>query len=622
MSISSRLFRLVIVWLVGVGMMSTLVSSPLQASPHPAQEIELNGVLADVGFYPLVANGKTDIAVAVCASSNQFQLRSEQPGVFMTGIFVRATVCPPRVAKSWRAVVGAVPGERFIVYVWAADVFPDEANFMARATRYSVTVTALGQLTVQRIPHVAMTGNWEDPGAGATIQGTVNLKGWLVDLANWNSAGIDQVELYHNATLLGAVSYGIARPDVAAVFGDSRYTNAGFSYNLDTTRLPNGVQTLSIRYRSAAFEQWQQLDRQFNVSNVVAPPSDTTPPDGRITAPGESAIIGRVTTITAEATDNTGGSGVARVDFFAAYNGQWVGIGRDTTAPYQAALTLPTDTASQLLLLTIHVYDNAGNLRMDPGGYRPVGYIASTNNTGVRENWVPKERRAYLNQRALGSNGDVMCSMASIAMVRAMAGLIGRDATSMAAEAQRAWNSGLRGPGIRQVRAYLQQNGMQAGEIWSQGDNHWNRLKAEIDAGWPVILNSPSNSDGGAMTNYGHYIVVVGYAEGGNQPRRVIAYDPFGEWKGTNNSYNRNDESHNEPNGAKGRWKYYAFDALGKVYSVTARSLSSPSSPQMSSIPSSLPDPMVVDADETIAPYEGHNQIPNDFKVYIPTIRR
>ncbi|MFV9504155.1 MAG: CARDB domain-containing protein [Oscillochloridaceae bacterium umkhey_bin13] len=285
MSTSSRLARLMIVWLVGMGVVIAAVASPVQASPRPMQEIEPAGVLADIGFYPLVANGKTDIAVATCASSSQFQLRSEQPGVFMTQIFVRATVCPPKVANSWRAVVGAVPGESFIVYVWAADVFPDEANFMARATRYSVTVTALGQLNVQRIPHVAMTGNWEDPGAGATIQGTVNLKGWLLDLANWNSAGIDQVELYHGATLLGAVSYGIARPDVAAAFGDSRYTNAGFSYTLDTARLPNGAQTLSIRYRSAAFGQWQQIDRQFNVNNAVAPPPNQPPNAPILVAP-------------------------------------------------------------------------------------------------------------------------------------------------------------------------------------------------------------------------------------------------------------------------------------------------------------------------------------------------
>lgn len=614
------LSRLLVACLVGLGLVGAVVQAPLQARSRTAQMVEPTAVLADVGIYPLVSNGLTDIAVAVCASTSQFQLRGEQPGVFMTEIFVRATRCPPSLAGSWLPVVGAVPGESFIIYVWASDTLASEADFMARATRYRVTVTTVGQLNVERLAHVAMSGNWEDPGSGATLQGTVNLKGWAVDFANWNSAGIDLVEVYHGGTLLGNASYGIARPDVAAVFGDGRYTNSGFSYDVDTTRIPNGAQVLSIRYRSSAFGQWQQIDRAFTINNTVTPPPDTTLPDGRITAPGFGSTIGQVTSITAEATDNTGGSGIARVDFFAAYNGRWVGFGSDTTAPYQATLTLPADTASQLLLLTIHVYDNAGNRRMDPGGYRPVGYIASAANSGVRENWVPAERRAYLNQRALGSNGDSMCSMASIAMVRAMGGLIGRDATSMAAEAQRAWDSGLRGPGISQVRAYLQQNGMQASAIWSQGDEHWNRLKAEIDAGWPVILNSQGSN--GGMTSYGHYIVVVGYAEGGNQPRRVIAYDPFGEWKSTKDSYNWNDKSHNEPNGVKGRWKYYAFDALGTVYSVTARVSGGPASLQISDLPTSLPDPMVIGADETIAIYEGHNQDPYDFRVYVPLIRR
>lgn len=78
-----------------------------------------------------------------------------------------------------------------------------------------------------------------------------------------------------------------------------------------------------------------------------------------------------------------------------------------------------------------------------------------------------------------------MCSMASIAMVRATAGLIGKDATSMANEAQRAWNTGMRGPGVMTVSQYLSKNGMTSAIIWSQGDEHWRRLKAEIDAGRP-----------------------------------------------------------------------------------------------------------------------------------------
>jgi hypothetical protein len=53
-------------------------------------------------------------------------------------------------------------------------------------------------------------------------------------------------------------------------------------------------------------------------------------------------------------------------------------------------------------------------------------------------------------------------------------------------------------------------------------------VKSEIDSGHPFILDSRP----GALTQYGHFIAVVGYSEEfGN--KEIIAYDPFGQWTGT-----------------------------------------------------------------------------------------
>lgn len=60
----------------------------------------------NVGFYQLVANCKTDVAVTVCTSTSQFQLRSGQADMFINSIFPRSTICPAGVTGSWRAVAG------------------------------------------------------------------------------------------------------------------------------------------------------------------------------------------------------------------------------------------------------------------------------------------------------------------------------------------------------------------------------------------------------------------------------------------------------------------------------------------------------------------------------------
>ncbi|HXQ33348.1 MAG TPA: S8 family serine peptidase, partial [Anaerolineales bacterium] len=64
-------------------------------------------------------------------------------------------------------------------------------------------------------------------------------------------------------------------------------------------------------------------------------PSDTTPPTGSWTNPSNNATISSSNvTLTVNASDNAGGSGVREVRWSAKWSGSWHGIGTDTSAPY------------------------------------------------------------------------------------------------------------------------------------------------------------------------------------------------------------------------------------------------------------------------------------------------
>ena len=77
---------------------------------------------------------------------------------------------------------------------------------------------------------------------------------------------------------------------------------------------------------------------------------------------------------TAEAWDNTGGTGVREVEFHVFYDNAWHHIGTDTSAPYGLSWNADPGLAPQDLIFTIHVIDHAGNEIMDPGGYHYVHF--------------------------------------------------------------------------------------------------------------------------------------------------------------------------------------------------------------------------------------------------------
>lgn len=100
---------------------------------------------------------------------------------------------------------------------------------------------------------------------GAPVRGTVVIQGWAVDPAGLGGTGVDLIHLYLDGpagqgTFLAGAEYGLARADVAAALGDVRYTDAGYTYEWDTSALAPGPHTLYIYAHSTATD-WGWLTR-------------------------------------------------------------------------------------------------------------------------------------------------------------------------------------------------------------------------------------------------------------------------------------------------------------------------------------------------------------------------
>lgn len=578
----------------------------------------------------VIENGSTTIWLRMCGTGSSYQLRSEYPGSWISELFNRtgSNGCSPSTGGWWRAVVGGTPGQTYKIYSSNTDTYLNESQFMARARQDTCTIIAQGSVSCTRQTVTAPGMDINEPSNGQTIQGIFTIRGWAADFASTSGSGVSNVQIKlikNNIEVFSQLAnYGQTRSDVASVYGDSRFTNTGYTLSLNTANLENGTYILRVSMQSAITQQWSPNERTIIIGQSVI---DTIAPDGSITSPQNQQTFSSTFSVNANAYDNAGGSGISRVGFYIKVNGNWELIAEDSSVPYSITWTPPTSLQTQMLTLALHIHDNAGNIAIDPGGYRFISFIRSPSN----ENWI--SNRYYLNQLALGTNGWQMCSMASIAMIRASSGMIAGNFESLRNEAFRAWNSGLRAPGITKVKSYLDNNGFQTTIIWDKNkETHWNAIKQEIDANRPVILNS--NSNGGNLTNAGHYIVIVGYRNAPNiNQREVIAYDPYGRWTGTKGNYVRNTSLNAEPGGVRGRFVYYKIANLGTIYSLTARrrtfmgfgSTDKDKIPWILSLqqtdPTTLPDELFVEANEEIVIYEGHGQDQWPVQVYFPHIQ-
>ena len=318
--------------------------------------------------------------------------------------------------------------------------------------------------------------------------------------------------------------------------------------------LLSNVDTLRIRgeYRSAA--------DTGDIDNVVLERVKT--PSAQLVTPVDGAATGPDALTLAATLSNPSNYPVTGLEFLVLYDGVWHSAGVDATAPYEVFWQAPAGLRSQKIQFNVRVNTDPAGTVLSTSTTNTVDYVESLGNPSVVENWVPQ--RAYLNQRPLAPAGDQMPSVASMAMVLAMNGIIPSDQATMSAKAMAMFSY----PNVldapypagnavtTRMAAELVTQGMVAHDLNLGADSAWTVLKQEIDSGRPVLLRAHHN----VVTKLEHAVVAVGYRETVDS-RRLVVYDPYGAWQGTRDSFNANDRT--DPLSHRGQWASYDF---GTVY--------------------------------------------------------
>lgn len=176
-------------------------------------------------------------------------------------------------------------------------------------------------------PTVAVTS----PAGGATVSGTVN-----IGVNASDNVGVTHVDL---------------RVDGVVVASD---TAAPYAFSWNSASVANGTATLTAAAYDAAGNSAVSAPVAVNVSNAVAPPSDTTPPTVAIASPTGGATVSGNVAVSVSASDNVG---VARVDLLV--NGATVAT--SNVGPWQftwSSSSVPNGSA----ILSAKAYDAAGNV--------------------------------------------------------------------------------------------------------------------------------------------------------------------------------------------------------------------------------------------------------------------
>ena len=198
-----------------------------------------------------------------------------------------------------------------------------------QSTLSSVNVTVANVVPDVTAPNVALT----TPANGSTVFNTVNLSASASD--NVGGSGVASVSFLVDGSVVGSD------------------TSSPYTYNWDSSSVGNGSHSLSARAVDNAGNQSTLSSVNVTVANVVP---DVTAPNVALTTPANGSTVSNTVNLSASASDNVGGSGVASVSFLV--DGSVVGS--DTSSPY----TYNWDSSSVgngSHSLSARAVDNAGN---------------------------------------------------------------------------------------------------------------------------------------------------------------------------------------------------------------------------------------------------------------------
>jgi glucose/arabinose dehydrogenase len=182
-----------------------------------------------------------------------------------TGAFVQSVQATYGFARS---DIGALFGARFVNSGFAAQVMDLRPGPYVAHVRYWMIaagdwdVTPGSPFTVNPGPMLTI----DAPAAGSTGATSFLVGGWAIDLRPGAGTGVDAIHVWAYPTsgaapiFVGAPAYGAPRPDVAAAFGSSRFTNCG--YNQITGPLAPGTYDIVVWARST-------VTMSFAINRVV-----------------------------------------------------------------------------------------------------------------------------------------------------------------------------------------------------------------------------------------------------------------------------------------------------------------------------------------------------------------
>ena len=161
-----------------------------------------------------------------------------------------------------RADVGAIFGGRFSgsgYYLVVSNLAPGSYTLVV----YSRS-TVSGQFTAvsRAITRVGTAMSIDTPASTSLVTQPFLLGGWALDADAPDGPGVDAIHVWAFPAaggapiFVGVADYGVARPDVGAVYG-SRFTLSG--YNLVVTGLPPGTYLLGAHAHSVATGTFNQV---------------------------------------------------------------------------------------------------------------------------------------------------------------------------------------------------------------------------------------------------------------------------------------------------------------------------------------------------------------------------
>ena len=241
---------------------------------------------------------------------------------------------------------------------------------VARDAAGNNTTSAAVSVTVDNPDTKAPTVSLTAPANGATVSGTVTLTATASD-----NVGVAGVQFLVDGTTLGAED-----------------TTSPYGVSWNTTTATNGTHTLTAVARDAAGNTTTSTTVTVTVDNRPAPAVS-------FTAPANGATVSGTVTLSATATDNAGGSGVAGVQF--KLDGANLGA-EDTTSPYSVSWNT-TAVTNGTHTLTALARDAAGNTTTSTAVTVTVANAVGTTtsiNVGSDPNGV-----AIVGNRAYVANG-------------------------------------------------------------------------------------------------------------------------------------------------------------------------------------------------------------------------